>query len=62
MAAARRALDAPGAPWATASPAERADAMERFAAAIEARADELGRLVTRQNGMPIAMSPLARCR
>ncbi|MEU3657071.1 aldehyde dehydrogenase [Streptomyces sp. NPDC032161] len=56
--AARRALDAPGAPWAAASPAERADAMERFAAAIEARADELGRLVTRQNGMPIAMSPL----
>ncbi|MGW0950113.1 aldehyde dehydrogenase [Streptomyces sp. NPDC002623] len=57
VAAARRALDTPGAPWAVASPAERADTMDRFAAAVEARADELGRLVTRQNGMPIAMSP-----
>ncbi|MEU4148899.1 aldehyde dehydrogenase [Streptomyces sp. NPDC026659] len=58
VAAARRALDAPGAAWAVSTPAERAAAMERFAAAIEARADELGRLVSRQNGMPIAMSPL----
>ncbi|GGN19331.1 aldehyde dehydrogenase [Streptomyces fuscichromogenes] len=58
VAAARRALDAPGAPWATSTPAERADAMERFADAIEARADELSRLVSRQNGMPIAMSPM----
>ncbi|MGV9339994.1 aldehyde dehydrogenase [Streptomyces sp. NPDC003688] len=58
VAAARRALDTPGAAWAVSTPAERAAAMERFAAAIEARADELGRLVSRQNGMPIAMSPL----
>ncbi|MGW0582498.1 aldehyde dehydrogenase family protein, partial [Streptomyces sp. NPDC002920] len=57
VAAARRALDTPGAPWAVASPATRADTMDRFAAAVEARADVLGRLVTRQNGMPIAMSP-----
>ncbi|MEV0637636.1 aldehyde dehydrogenase [Streptomyces sp. NPDC050619] len=57
--AARRALDSPGAPWPTASPAERADAMERFADAIQARADQFGRLVSRENGMPIAMSPRA---
>lgn len=57
VTAARRALDAPNSPWPAASPAERADAMERFAAAVEARAAELGRLVSRQNGMPIAMSP-----
>ncbi|MFF7549655.1 aldehyde dehydrogenase [Streptomyces canus] len=55
--AARRALDAPGASWPAASPAERADALERFADAIAARADRLGRLVSRQNGMPIAVSP-----
>lgn len=58
VAAARRALDTPGAPWPTSTPAERAEVLERFAAAIEARSDEVARLVSRQNGMPISMSPL----
>ncbi|MGC9538904.1 aldehyde dehydrogenase [Streptomyces sp. UG1] len=58
VAAARRAFEGPGSPWAAATPVERAHTMERFAAAIQARAEELARLVTRQNGMPIAMSPI----
>ncbi|WP_217576738.1 aldehyde dehydrogenase family protein, partial [Streptomyces sp. GbtcB7] len=60
VAAAREAFEGDGGSsgddWSGLGPAERADALERFAAAIEARADEIARLVSRQNGMPMAMS------
>jgi aldehyde dehydrogenase (NAD+) len=32
--------------------------MERLAAELETRAQEIGRLVSAQNGMPIALSPI----
>jgi aldehyde dehydrogenase (NAD+) len=57
VAAARRAFDDP-AGWSSWSPAERAAALERLATELEARAPEIGRLVSMQNGMPIALSPL----
>ena len=57
VAAARRAFD--GSAWSGLAPAERADLMDRFADAIEARAETLATLVSRQNGMPMAMSPIA---
>ena len=44
-----------GPPWHA---AERAAALERLAAELEARAQEIGRLVSMQNGMPIALSPI----
>jgi aldehyde dehydrogenase (NAD+) len=52
--AARRALDE--GPWGRTTPAERAAAMRRFAAALEARADGTAALVSRENGMPITLS------
>ncbi|HEX4832154.1 MAG TPA: aldehyde dehydrogenase family protein [Trebonia sp.] len=52
--AARRAFD--DGHWATCNPAQRAAAMERLAAAIEARAEDAARLVTAEMGMPIAYS------
>lgn len=52
--AARRALDE--GPWGRTTPAERAAAMRRFAAALEARADSTATLVSRENGMPITLS------
>src|SRR3984957_19104870 len=57
VAAARRAFDDP-AGWTSWSNTERAAAIERLAAELEARAPEIGRLVSMQNGMPIALSPL----
>jgi len=57
VGAARRAFDDPSG-WSALAPAERADALERLAAELEARAQEIGRLVSMQNGMPIALSPL----
>jgi aldehyde dehydrogenase (NAD+) len=45
--------------WGRSSGAERASAMERFADAILKRSDEIAALVSRQNGMPLAMSGLA---
>ncbi|MFI6321013.1 aldehyde dehydrogenase [Nonomuraea sp. NPDC050556] len=42
--------------WSTWSAGERAEAMERFADALESRATETARLVTAENGMPIAVS------
>src|SRR5579863_1536891 len=57
VAAARRAFDDP-AGWSSWSPTERAAALERLAAELEARAPEIGRLVSMQNGMPIALSPV----
>ena len=57
VAAARRAFDDPSG-WSAWSPTERGAALERLAAELEARAPEIGRLVSMQNGMPIALSPL----
>jgi acyl-CoA reductase-like NAD-dependent aldehyde dehydrogenase len=57
VAAARRAFDDP-AGWSGWTPTERAAALERLAAELETRAQEVGRLVSMQNGMPIALSPI----
>ncbi len=57
VAAARRAFDDPSG-WSQWEPAQRGAAMERLAGELEARAQEIGRLVSEQNGMPIALSPL----
>jgi acyl-CoA reductase-like NAD-dependent aldehyde dehydrogenase len=57
VAAARRAFDDP-AGWSSWSNTERAAALERLATELEARAQEIGRLVSMQNGMPIALSPV----
>jgi hypothetical protein len=57
VAAARRAFDDPSG-WSTWPTAERAAALERLAAELETRAQEIGRLVSMQNGMPIALSPI----
>lgn len=54
VAAARQAFDS-GA-WSRLSPAERADVMDRFLAAIGKRSAELARTVSIQNGMPAAIS------
>jgi acyl-CoA reductase-like NAD-dependent aldehyde dehydrogenase len=51
---ARRAFD--DGKWATCPPGERADALDRLAAALEARTEEAARLVTAEMGMPIAYS------
>jgi geranial dehydrogenase len=56
VTAARRAVEASG--WAEARPAERAAVMDRFMAAIAARGDEIARIVSAQNGMPLAVSKL----
>lgn len=53
VAAARAAFDDPSG-WATWSPTKRQEALVRFADELEARADEMARRVTSQNGMPIA--------
>ncbi|WP_028933094.1 aldehyde dehydrogenase [Pseudonocardia spinosispora] len=53
--AARRAFDDPNG-WPTWSPADRAAAMERFADELDKRAPEIAKLVSAQNGMPIAIS------
>jgi geranial dehydrogenase len=42
--------------WADASPVQRATIMRRFIASIGARADDIARLVSIQNGMPISLS------
>ena len=51
---ARRAFD--DGTWATCPPADRADALDRLAAALEARTEEAARLVTAEMGMPISYS------
>ena len=53
---ARRAFD--DGTWATRPPADRADALDRLAAALEARTEEAARLVTAEMGMPISASRL----
>jgi acyl-CoA reductase-like NAD-dependent aldehyde dehydrogenase len=57
VAAARRAFDDPSG-WSSWTPAERGAALERLAAALETRAGDIGQLVSAQNGMPIALSPI----
>jgi aldehyde dehydrogenase (NAD+) len=57
VAAARRAFDDP-AGWSQWEPAERAAALERLAGELDARAEEMARRVSAQNGMPISISPL----
>ncbi|MBV9312427.1 MAG: aldehyde dehydrogenase [Pseudonocardia sp.] len=42
--------------WAHWEPAQRAEAMERFASALESRGQEIAQRVSSQNGMPIAIS------
>ena len=54
VSAAREAFDV--GPWPQADPAERAAAMDRLAAALEARAEDTARLVTAEMGMPIQLS------
>lgn len=54
VAAARKAFEQ-GA-WADATPAERADVMLRFTAALAKRSDAIARAVSSQNGMPLAIS------
>jgi aldehyde dehydrogenase (NAD+) len=51
---ARRAFD--DGTWATRTPAARAQALDRLAAALEARTEEAARLVTAEMGMPISPS------
>ncbi|MFD0311011.1 aldehyde dehydrogenase [Streptomyces sp. NPDC127119] len=53
--AARRAFDDP-AGWAAWEPARRAEAIERFAVALEERGAETARRVSLQNGMPISLA------
>ncbi len=54
VGAARDAFDT--GPWPQADPAERAAAMDRLAAALEARGEDTARLVTAEMGMPIQLS------
>ena len=57
VAAAHRAFDDPSG-WSRWEPARRGEALERLAAGLEQRAQDIGRLVSQQNGMPFALSPL----
>ena len=51
--AARHALTGP---WATYSPAERAEVLNAMASALKSHAAQTAELVSRENGMPIALS------
>lgn len=42
--------------WSAAEPAERAQVLKRYAAALQSRAAETATLVSRENGMPISLS------
>ncbi len=55
VAAARTAFDDP-AGWSRWSPERRAEALERFATALDARGEEIARAVTSENGMPWQLS------
>jgi aldehyde dehydrogenase (NAD+) len=54
VAAARRAFDE--GPWPQRTPAERAEVMAAISATLKARAEEIARLITTQNGSPISWS------
>ena len=56
VGAARQACDC--GPWPRADRADRADAMDRLAAALQARAQDTAHLVTAEMGMPITASRL----
>src|SRR5258708_11842846 len=56
VGAARKAFDDPE-DWATWSPAQRGDVLERFAVALEARRAETARPGSVQNGMPLWLGP-----
>ena len=45
--------------WAATTPDERADLMDRFAAAVEKRSKQISETVSRENGMPLALSEVA---
>jgi aldehyde dehydrogenase (NAD+) len=45
--------------WTRSTPQERADVMNRLAAALERRGTDISELVSRENGMPIGLSLLA---
>ncbi|GAA4283805.1 aldehyde dehydrogenase [Brevibacterium daeguense] len=53
VGAARAAL---AGPWKRLTPTHRADLLDRFAAALTARAESTAELVSRENGMPISLS------
>nr|WP_066952474.1 aldehyde dehydrogenase [Streptomyces lushanensis] len=55
VSAARAAFDDPCG-WAHWEPARRAEALNRFADALEARSGRIARQVTAQNGMPVVIS------
>jgi aldehyde dehydrogenase (NAD+) len=55
-AAVTAARGAGAAGWAAATPGERADALHRFAAALEDVVREVAETVSRENGMPIRLS------
>ncbi|MBN9739272.1 MULTISPECIES: aldehyde dehydrogenase [unclassified Pseudonocardia] len=55
VASARRAFDDPRG-WAHWSPAQRTEALERFAIALEMRAQETATRVSAQNGMPLPVA------
>ncbi|MFF3572703.1 aldehyde dehydrogenase [Nocardia jiangxiensis] len=55
VAAARAAFDDPNG-WSRWAPAQRADAMERLADALDKRAPQMIEAVSSQNGMPVAIS------
>ncbi|WP_179467165.1 aldehyde dehydrogenase [Mycolicibacterium vinylchloridicum] len=55
--AAVAAAHGPGArAWSAADPAERAQVLKRYGAALQSRAAETATLVSRENGMPISLS------
>lgn len=54
VSAAREAFKGSG--WSDAAPGERATVMERFMGALAARAEDIAKAVSIQNGMPIALS------
>ena len=58
-AAVAAAAAVPASAWARAEPAQRAEALERFASEIEARTGELDELVSTEMGMPITLARLA---
>jgi aldehyde dehydrogenase (NAD+) len=55
VSAARAAFDASDG-WSSWAPQDRADALERLAAALERRGEETAQCVAMQNGMPIAVA------
>ncbi len=57
VAAARRAFDDPGG-WRTWTPDARAEAMRRLAAALDARREEITRVVSSENGMPTSLAQM----